>query len=217
MLAATLSLLDLLAGRFEVAHGGQLHLVGTGARALPVSRRPLGDIVGWVADTRVRWGLDTRHRATRGMPESVTGNTWRLALDRLLLGSAVADDTLVLTMGGVAPHGVETGANETLGSLAAILGHVALLTEWAAEWAGFHPGVAGAPPVDLRRAVRGPDDCAMGVRSARPYHRGGPRGGRITAPGGGDRLLDLGDIRRLLDGKLQDAVGRPNFSGVGSP
>jgi exodeoxyribonuclease V gamma subunit len=210
VLAATSSLLDLLAGRFEVAPVVDFISSAPVRERFRIDEDDLGDIIGWVADTRVRWGLDTRHRATRGMPESVTGNTWRLALDRLLLGSAVADDATVLTIGDVAPRGVETGANGTLGSLASILGHLAALTEWAAggrhptrEWLSRLRSICGelfaAPtgaPWEFDALDRTFDEVLEAAGST---------------SGGGDQLLDLSDIRRLLDGKLQNAGGRPDF------
>lgn len=40
----------------------------------------------WFDQAGARWGLDAAHRAQWGMPESLEQNTWRFALDRLILG-----------------------------------------------------------------------------------------------------------------------------------
>ena len=210
VLAAATNLLDLLASRFEVAPVIDFISSAPVRERFQIDDDDLGDIAAWVADTRVRWGLDTSHRATRGMPESVIGNTWRLALDRLLLGSAVADDTLVLTIGGVAPHGVESGATDTLGSLAAILGHLAELTEWAAV--GRHP------VTEWMTRLRSTCEALLAAPTAALWefeslHRilEEVMEAAESAPGGDEHLLDLGDVRRLLDGKLASAAGRPDF------
>ncbi|MEL0027907.1 MAG: exodeoxyribonuclease V subunit gamma, partial [Perlucidibaca sp.] len=58
---------------------------GLGADELPRLRR-------WFESAGARWGLDEHHRAHWGVPETLTQNTWRFALDRLLLGYAAGED-----------------------------------------------------------------------------------------------------------------------------
>ncbi|MDZ4297481.1 MAG: exodeoxyribonuclease V subunit gamma [Moraxellaceae bacterium] len=48
----------------------------------------LPSLRAWFDQAGARWGLDAKHRAQWGMPESLEQNTWRFALDRLLLGYA---------------------------------------------------------------------------------------------------------------------------------
>ena len=209
-LAATADLLDLLASRFEVAPVIDFISSAPVRERFQLSEDDLGDIATWMADTRVRWGLDTSHRAARGMPESVIGNTWQLALDRLLLGAAVADDALNLTIGDVAPLGVEIGAADTLGSLATILGQLAEIAEWAGE--GRHPLA-----VWMTR-LGSTCEALFAASTTAPWEFGDLHRilGEVTeagdsVPGGGGHLLDLGDVRRLLDSKLASAAGRPDF------
>ncbi|MBD3239885.1 MAG: exodeoxyribonuclease V subunit gamma [Chitinivibrionales bacterium] len=45
----------------------------------------------WVAELRVRWGIDGSEREAYGMPAH-EGNTWQAGLDRLLLGYALRGD-----------------------------------------------------------------------------------------------------------------------------
>ncbi len=47
----------------------------------------------WFEAAGARWGLDARHRTHWQVPEGMEQNTWRFALDRLLLGYAVGDDS----------------------------------------------------------------------------------------------------------------------------
>ena len=56
-----------------------------------------------------------------GVTAAVDGNSWQAALDRLLLGTAVADGSFELAIGGVAVHGVDSGDVEVLGRLAEVV------------------------------------------------------------------------------------------------
>jgi exodeoxyribonuclease V gamma subunit len=97
----------------------------------PVRRRfgfgedDLTRIEGWLEASGVRWGLDGDHRAELGVPTDV--NTWRTALDRLLVGVAVADEGL-RTVGAVVPvddvEGSDTDLAGRLAELLARLDHV---------------------------------------------------------------------------------------------
>jgi len=86
----------------------------------PVSRRfrldeeELDTIRVWVADTRIRWGMDERSRSGLGLPP-FRENSWRAGLERLLLGYAMPDEGVLSD--GVLPFDVE-GDAETLGKLA---------------------------------------------------------------------------------------------------
>jgi len=210
ILAATADLLDLLASRFEVAPVIDFISSAPVRERFQMDENDLGDIATWMADTRVRWGLDPSHRATRGMPESVTGNTWQSALERLLLGAAVADDAQLLTIGEVAPYGVEIGAADTLGSLVTVLGQLADITEWAAE--GRHP------VAEWMARLWSTCEVLLAAPTTAPWefevlHRilGEITEAAESVPGDGSHLLDLGDVRRLLDNRLTDGPGRSDF------
>ena len=139
--------LALVSGRFESTEVLDFLNLGPVRESLGFDDDDLSTIAEWVGDTHVRWGLDPVQRTRFGVPGVLTGNTWRAALDRLLLGSAVEDTGLGLAIGDVAPFGVEGSDVDTLGRLAEALGHLATLD---AE-------VATARPIDewvpvLRRA-----------------------------------------------------------------
>ncbi len=63
----------------------------------PVSRRfnfvddELDTVRCWIAETRVRWGMDEQDRERFGLP-GYRENSWRAGLDRLLLGYAMPEE-----------------------------------------------------------------------------------------------------------------------------
>lgn len=95
----------------------------------------------WFEAAGARWGLDAHHRTHWQMPEGMTQNTWRFALDRLLLGYAVGDDSSRdQVFAGTLPQGdfspLEAAA---LGPMSQVL---AALAEWAERLRAPRPVVA---------------------------------------------------------------------------
>ncbi len=69
----------------------------------------------WIDDTRVRWGIDAAHKQQLGLPP-LAENTWRSALERLLMGYAMADDGDFVH--GVLPYPhIEGSSAQALGGL----------------------------------------------------------------------------------------------------
>ena len=148
VLSAAASLLELVAGRFDVDSVLEFLALGPVRERFGFDDDRLGVIGDWVEATSVRWGLDPAQRERLGLPDSVVTNTWAAAMERLLLGSAVFDDDLCLAIGDVAPYGVEGSDVETIGNLAAVMGCLADLAaeasshETADRVGGVHrPGV----------------------------------------------------------------------------
>jgi exodeoxyribonuclease V gamma subunit len=111
---AFLHLLDLVDGRFEASRILGLLAYGAVGRRFGIESADLPLIENWVREANIRWGWDGGHRKRHGLPGS-RENTWRMGLDRLLLGYAMSSGPDEL-YAGIAPHaGVE-------GSDAAILG-----------------------------------------------------------------------------------------------
>ncbi len=77
----------------------------------------LGLIHRWVADTRIRWGMDGGSKKGLGLPE-YPENTWRAGLDRMLLGYALPAQEEKM-FAGILPYGLIEGSD------AAILGKFA--------------------------------------------------------------------------------------------
>ena len=97
-LRQTNPLLDLLSKLLELAASRVtatqvLDLAGVG----PVRRRfgfdedDLERLRDWTVSAGARWGLDANHRGDYGL-SGIGQNTWRVAIDRLLLGVAMEDD-----------------------------------------------------------------------------------------------------------------------------
>jgi exodeoxyribonuclease V gamma subunit len=203
-------LVELLSGRFEV--GPVVDFISSA----PIRQRfgldddALGAVVDWVTRTHVRWGLDAKHREVFDMPVAVDGNTWQSALDRLLLGAATLAGDFVLAVGDIAPAAVDGGDTDTLGSLATILARLADLTVWAGE--GRHPLSEWVDRLEdaCTRLLSVPETSTWQFDALRRVleeilEAAGAVDGR-SGP-----LVDLRDVRRLLDGKLGSEAGRPDF------
>ncbi len=69
----------------------------------------------WIDDTRVRWGRNAEHKRALALPP-LNENTWQAALERLLMGYAVADDNDFVA--GVLPYPhIEGSSAQALGGL----------------------------------------------------------------------------------------------------
>lgn len=84
----------------------------------------------WFEAAGARWGLDAQHRAHWHMPDELEQNTWRFALDRLLLGYAVGDDSSIdQVFAGTLPEGdISPLEAALLGPMSQVL---AALAEWS--------------------------------------------------------------------------------------
>ena len=210
VLGATAALLDLVSGRFEIAQVLDFISLSPVRQRFGFDDADLAVLAEWATETRVRWGLDPYHRSGFGVPATVVGNTWQAALDRLLIGSAVADAGIDLAIGEIAPLGVDSGDAEILGAFAFIVGRLAALAEHAIgpgrtvdDWAGSlrrtcsdlfaAPDRATWQIEALERVLRDVVDAAEASR----------RGSTVG--------LDLLDVRRLLEGRLESEPGRPDF------
>ncbi|GAB4258056.1 MAG: exodeoxyribonuclease V subunit gamma [Methylomicrobium sp.] len=66
-----------------------------------LSETDLELIKHWIRDTEVRWGRSAEHRSELGLP-AFDENSWRAALDRLLMGYAVGQDQVFID--GILPY-----------------------------------------------------------------------------------------------------------------
>lgn len=74
--------------------------------------------------TRIRWGLDAARRVRAGLDRpDLSAHTWRLGLERAVLGAVVPDGSPVPVLGGVVPlDHVDVAEVADLAPLASILG-----------------------------------------------------------------------------------------------
>ncbi len=208
VLGATTALLELVTGRFDAA--AVLDFLGQAPVriALDLDDDDLATIAGWAEETMVRWGLDPAQRARIGVPESVEGGSWQDGLDRLLFGAAVHDDGLDLAIGSVAPYGVEGSDVDTLSRLAwalvaiaaleAEVEHLHVLDEWMDILQQACAELIASPQGEPWQAEALTRIMADVVEAS-----GGPGGSRV--------LLTFGDLCRVVDERLADEAGRPDF------
>lgn len=82
----------------------------------------------WFERAGARWGLDAAHRASFDLPADLSQNSWRFALDRLLLGYAVGHDPDLQPFADVLPLPLPSALE------AAALGPMQLLLAALDDW-----------------------------------------------------------------------------------
>lgn len=208
---ATLAVaLDLVAGR--VLRSEVLDLVSRG----PVRARfgldddDLERLEALTCAAGARWGLDERTRQRFGLAGLPTG-TWRWALDRLLLGTALSEDVLPV-VGGVLPlDDVASSDVELVGALAEVVHQLIALRDAAERRAPLADWVAA-----LGAAVSGLMDAHGPLAWQLPHALGAlaeltqAAGDQATGP-----PLALPDVRWLLRDLLAGRPTRSNFRSGG--
>lgn len=85
-------LLNLPRARISLVDWLSLFEVAAVRQRFGLSPADVAQLLGWLEQAGVRWGLDAKHRQRWGLPDAVTDrdqNTWAFGLRRLLLGYAV--------------------------------------------------------------------------------------------------------------------------------
>jgi exodeoxyribonuclease V gamma subunit len=204
---ATLAMLDLVSGRFEAPAVVDFLSRLPVRTALGFDEDQLADIDRWVVGTRVRWGLDPEQRARFGLSPSVRTNSWRAALDRLLVGSVVDVDGLAVASGDVVPYPLDAGAVGALGRLAEalrILGALAEATGSARPLPEWIDMVAAA----VRTLVAVPAETAWQLDAV---ERSLTEALDAAGPGGAAVTLSWGEARRVLGEYLVVRRGRNDY------
>ena len=206
---ASTQLLELVTGRFDVAAVLDFLSLGPVRERFRFDEEDLATIGEWVRATNVRWGVDPDHRATFDVPATIVTNTWRAALDRLMVGSVIDADDFSLGIGDVAPFGVEGSDVTIVGRLAEVLWQ---LSDLAAQ-------SVVARPIDAWVAKLSQAASALFATSRgsewqiEALHRifadavDAATSEGVPTPA----LLTFTDIKRLLDERLDSTVGRPDF------
>ena len=209
VLAALDSLLALVAGRFTASEVLEFVLLPAVRKRFDFDDSALETIADWVVGTNVRWGLDGPHRAAWGLPPEFTANSWRAAIDRVLMGVAVSDDDIGLAPGDISPLGVEGDDVAVAGRLADLLARLAAVADdmkrprTAAAWCDalsevieqlFEVGADLQWQLDqIRRIVAEIGDNAVVGDSPATVE------------------ISLADVRRILADRTKGASRRPDF------
>jgi len=210
-LRQTNPLLSLLSTVLELADGRvTASEVLDLAAAEPVRRRfrfdddDLDRVREWAVAGGVHWGEDLGRRARFGLPELPQG-TWDTALDRVLLGAAMAEEDHRYVGTALPLDDVDSTDIELAGRLAELVDRLA---DVLASLDGTHPLgtwldrldraldlLADTSPADAWQSVQARHVLAEARRSGRAHD---------------DLPLRLPDVRALLAGSLQ---GRPTRAG----
>ena len=207
------ALLHLLASPCEVAELVVFCGLEPVRRRFGLDEGAVADLARWAGELNVRWGIDAAHRAAFGLPGDLEANTWRRAVDRLLLGVAFADvDRPVLD--GMLPHGVEGGGVATAGGCADVVARLASLVDDVRtdrplpDW------------LDWLREVRDAffdfefDDAS--VRQQESVDRVlGELQVAASGSAGAGVVVSFADVRRAVDDALGAASGFGRFFGGG--
>lgn len=203
------TLLELLPGRFDAVGLQDLIAQPAVRERYRFTDDDLARIADWVEVANVRWGLDAEHRVPFGVPATISANTWGVALDRLLLGSTLPDDDLAVTIGDLAPLGIEGDDVDLAGRLADLVHGLRELVDAIDD---LRPLSEWLPL--LKRAVEEmlappSDDAWQGEAVRRVLASIAEQAADV--PGIDDVELGFADVRRLLRERLAAAPGRPPF------
>jgi exodeoxyribonuclease V gamma subunit len=171
------------------------------------------DTVAFWADlaerTNIRWGLDGGHRGRRGLvlANAATINTevhtWKLGLERMLLGATLPDDGPRPELGGVVPlTDLDPDDIAAITKLVRILGVVRTLEEATA---------ADRPPADWCDAIEAAlvglcgEECRELAEPFAHLRRLRDAAGNTAAE---SRPIPFEDVRQLLAGWFDEQAGR---------
>ncbi|MDD9863906.1 MAG: exodeoxyribonuclease V subunit gamma [Gammaproteobacteria bacterium] len=116
-----LLLLDLPEGRLAAEQVLGLLEAAAVRERFGIEAEDLPLLRGWLEEAGVRWGWDGDDRRRLELPPE-EGNTWRVGLDRLLLGYAMEPDGIFSAGGGIVPlPGLEGGEAGSLGRLCTLV------------------------------------------------------------------------------------------------
>lgn len=114
LVEALFCLLDLSGGRYDASQVLSLLELPAVRRRFGLDEADLTRIRRWTRDAGIRWGLDAGTKALWELP-AIAEHTWRMGLDRLLLGYALPGRGRDL-YAGILPHDeVEGGEAQALG------------------------------------------------------------------------------------------------------
>lgn len=204
LLAVAGTLLELSGGRVTAADVLDLAATEPCRRRFGFTDDELDRVSRWVSRAGVRWGLDDESRAAFQM-ERFPHNTWRMGLDRILLGVAMSGDDHRHLGRGLPLDDVGSNEIELAGRLAELVERLdACLSGLAAattvgEWTErLRTGVRAITDVADDDAWQLPQFERELARAAASAHEG-------------EIELRLSDVRALLQSRLAGRPTRANF------
>lgn len=117
-----MAILDLVGSRFGVTRVFDLLSLSPVHQRFGISSDDLETIRAWLAETRVRWGIDQADRERSGLPP-FGENSWRAGLERLLLGYAMPREGDRLFQ-GILPFDLEGDGPRLLGQFLEFTDHL---------------------------------------------------------------------------------------------
>ncbi len=176
-----LAVLRTARGRSTATSVAALAALAPVRRRLGFSDTDIARLDTWIEAAHVRWGLDAAHLAEHHLPDEVAITGWEAALDRLLLGIAMAPDEHRVGLGDRRPsRDVGTDGAQGIGRLAELVHRLRVL----------RPRLAGRMPASSWSALcRDVHDTFLAPDPGQPWQ---PR--RLS------RLLDQLDHDRAIAG-----------------
>jgi exodeoxyribonuclease V gamma subunit len=154
--------LQALRGRFDAETVARLVGHPVVSARLRIDGEQRQTILGWLSALAVHWGADAEHRRAEGHVADLGGdvlgeeNTWRVALDRLLMGVAVTSEGGARLVEGLLPmDDVEGDAAELAGRFAALIESLLALRP---SFEGAHAPAAWAERIEALLDALFPSD-----------------------------------------------------------
>ena len=115
-----LDLLKLTTSRFGVNQVREIIRMPEVYKKFGLTDQDLAVIDRWIKDTRIRWGINGRHRKQNNLP-GTEENSWFFGIDRLLLGYAMAGGGELLFENILPFDNIEGGEAQILGNFVTCL------------------------------------------------------------------------------------------------
>jgi exodeoxyribonuclease V gamma subunit len=180
----------------------------------PVRRRfgfdddDLSRMQDWVAACAIRWGFDAPHREPYRLG-TVSANTWRRGLDRMLVGVAMTEEDRRL-VGGVLPlDDVDSGAIDLAGRFAEFIDRARAATDALTGGKPIHAWIEAIARAADALTATSDRDWWQRRELERLLADVDSDSGDGTGPSGA--TLELADVRVLLADRLRGRPTRANF------
>lgn len=206
VLGVVARLLELADSRLTASAVLDLVAMGPVRRKFGLDEDDLERVGDWVRRAGVRWGIDADARAPYGLA-SVSQNTWRHGLDRILLGVAMDEEGLRSVGTALPLDDVDSTEVDLAGRLAELLdrldatvdllGAEQPLDDWIAALTAAVDDFTDVAPRDAWQVSQAKATLAAAVATAE-------RAGHETS-------LRLADVRALLGDRLAGRPTRANF------